>query len=236
MRILLTQSEHSLSGLEPALLALGHEVVRWPLIRTVPQTDAATGAHVGRLAACRWVLFSSIAAVESWAASRPKAFGGQLYGAVGPGTAAAISAFGYTPTLVARGDARSLANEFLAHPQAAGPVGLPLGNRSSMTLPRRLERAGYEAVVAVTYRTELLAPPEMHSVGDQPDAVVLASPSAASALPSALARSTLLVAIGETTAAALRASGRTCLCASTPTVAGVLERLMTYSSPARSEA
>lgn len=227
MRVLLTQSEHALGGLEPALLVLGHEVVRWPLIRTVPLADARARAQAGALGECRWLLFSSIAAVAAWVSSGQEPRAGQLYGAVGPGTAAALRAVGIIPTLVAGGDALSLAADFLAHPVATGPVGLPLGDRSSATLRVALEGCGYEVVTAVLYRTETLVPPAFDSPASYPDAVVLASPSAASALPAAIASHAVLVAIGDTTAAAVQACGGRCLSASSPTVAGVVESLRT---------
>ncbi|HZJ08684.1 MAG TPA: uroporphyrinogen-III synthase [Trueperaceae bacterium] len=251
MRILLTQSEHALRGLEPALLGLGHEVVRWPLIRTVPLTDLGTRSQAGALAACRWLLFTSIASVEAWAGARQRGLmlsasgqagsgqagsvqtgrGGQLYGAVGPGTAAALRTVGITPTLVAGGDASSLAAEFLAHPRARSPIGLPLGDRASSTLRATLERSGHDVVTAILYRTETLAPPDLAAPDTAPDVVVLASPSAVSALPNDIAPATIFVAIGNTTATAVRAGGRRCRQAAAPTVAGVVECLEAAPEP-----
>lgn len=237
MKAMLTQSEHSLSDLEPALLARGHEVLRWPLVRTVPLEPAALRSAANELSACRWLLFSSPAAVRAWrevpaeqsAEPGGRAPSGPLIGAVGPGTATALALAGLTPTLIGAGDAVSLAKLFVAHPLAAGPVGLPAGDRALDTLGRRLVACGHQVVTTVVYRTETLPAPlpaESSPGTGAPDVVLLASPSAVSALPARLAASSALVAIGRTTAAAVRATGRDCHVASAPTVEAVLEALL----------
>lgn len=227
MRVLLTQSERALTGLEGALRARGHDVLRWPLIRTAPLPDVELKRAVARLLACRWVLFSSPAAVRAWSRIRlPAAVAARWYGAVGPGTAKTMSDAGLRPTLVGPGDAASLATGFLAQPLAADPVGLPLGDRSRDTLERALVAGGRRVVTSVVYRTETLTGP---AHGD-PDAVLLASPSAVAALPTSVAERAQLIALGPTTAAAVRATGRDCRVARAPTVTAVIASLEASAS------
>ena len=222
---MLTQSEHALLDLEPALLGMGHEVLRWPLIRTVPLAPPALRAAASRLRACRWLLFTSPAAVRAWCL-RPTGsttpHDEPLLGAVGPGTAAALKAAGLPALLTAEGDAVSLANAFLAHPLAAGPVGLPVGDRALDTVRDSLTAGGHEVVTAVVYRTETLPAPPPGKLSPPPDVVFLASPSAVAELPAQLSANTTLVAIGSTTAAAVRATGRNCRLACAPTVNAAL--------------
>ena len=231
MRVWLTQSEHALAGLAPALAGLGHEVLRWPLVQTQSLDTAAVRAAAEPLLGCRWLLFTSPAAVRAWReaglplrSSPPTGsqVSGQLLGAVGPGTAAALEAAGATPDLVGDGDAASLAAMFLAQPQAAGPIGLPSGDRALSTLRDALEAGGHQVVTATVYRTETQAAlPSALPVA--PDVVLLASPSAVAGLPAGVAEPAVLIAIGATTAAAVRATGRGCLQAAEPTVAGVVK-------------
>ncbi len=158
-------------------------------------------------------------------------------GAVGRPTASALRAAGAEPALVAERSSRAavLADAFLRHPQAAGPVGLPQGDRALPTLRRALERAGFETRPLVLYET--VTQPWSGDAGDadaghadaraperasEPELVVLASPSAADALPQAIAAHATLVAIGPTTAAALERRGLACRQARSPSVGGVL--------------
>lgn len=224
----MTQSEHALAGLEPALADLGHEVFRWPLVRTRPLEAAEVRAAAEPLQGCRWLLFTSPAAVRAWRESGLPLSGGPLLGAVGPGTAAALEAAGLTPDLVGGGDAASLAAAFLAHPLAADPVGLPAGDRALGTLRDALVASGHQVVTATLYRTETLAAPSARSLPAAPDAVLLASPSAVAALRGGLADAAL-IAIGPTTAAAVRATGRSCLQATEPTVEAVVACLRQVS-------
>lgn len=237
MRVWLTQSQDALVGLEPALAGLGHEVLRWPLIGTVALEAAAVRTAAEPLLRCRWLLYTSPASVRAWHASGLPPVGIQRIGAVGPGTAAALEAAGARPDLIGGGDAVSLAAAFLAHPHAAGPVGLPVGDRAFAHLRDALEAGGYQVVTAIVYRTETLAAPEASRVRAAPDAVLFASPSAVTALSGTLSddltrslAAATFIAIGPTTAAALRATGRPCLQASAPTIEAVLACLRQLSA------
>src|SRR5690606_38022387 len=115
-----------------ALKRRGHEVYRWPLVATERVNPQALDTARSALRDCRWLLFTSPAAVGAYLseAASPKAgiAGEVIIGAVGPGTAAALAAAGVTPAIVADGTAASLAAAYLAHPRAGGVVGLPCGD------------------------------------------------------------------------------------------------------------
>lgn len=239
MRIVLTHSQGRFEGLAAALARRGHEVHHRPLIRTRARADGSVRVEAEALLALPWLLFTSRSAVEAWrtlgvpwcSPSAPEDDATPLIAAVGRKTASALRQAGAAVALTGeRSRAASLAEAFLADPRAAGPVGLPQGDRALPTLRRALERAGFETRPLVLYETVTEAFPEatVAPEGDAPGAnapgalVVLASPSAAAALPAAAARSATLLAIGPTTAAAVQQRGFACLQAASPNVAGVL--------------
>ncbi len=263
MRILLTHSEGRLEGLAAALARRGHDVRHHPLVCTRAREGEAVRAEAEALLGLPWLMFTSRSAVEAWRAlglpwrrqGLPPDESAPLLAAVGRKTAADLRRAGAEVALTGeRSQAASLADDFLAHPRAAGPVGLPQGDRALPTLRRALEQAGFETRPLVLYETvvaqaadELLAAPATTTAdtaatteattaattaatttaattaaATAATVVVLASPSAAGALPESVARSATLVAIGPTTAAAVEARGFGCRRAASPSVAGVL--------------
>lgn len=236
MRIVLTHSEGRFEGLAAALERRGHEVEHRPLIRTRARAGAEVRAEAEALLALPWLIFTSRSAVEAWQAlgvpwrrsDVPE--GVPLLAAVGRRTASALRRAGAEVALVGeRSQASSVAEAFLADPRAAAPVGLPQGDRALPTLRRALEREGFETRPLVLYETvtepfDDLASPSQGAPGADglPTVVVLASPSAAGALPESAALGATLVAIGPTTAGAVKARGFPCLQAASPSVAGVL--------------
>lgn len=225
MKVVLTHARGRLEALEAALRRRGDEVVRAPLIETVPCSGAAARAAARKLLTCPWLLFPSRSAVEAWASlglPLPGAPHGPKLGAVGGATAAALAAAGARATLIGEpATAEGLARAFRARSDAAGPVGLPRGDRARPTLDDRLREAGFATAPVTIYRTER----RPWRGGDEADAVVVASPSAAEGLPAALAGRAALVALGPTTAAALHARGFAPLTAARPDAASVLDRL-----------
>ncbi len=247
MRIVLTHSEGRFEGLAEALAKRGHEVTHRPLIVTRPRRSEDVAAEARALLALPWLLFTSRSAVEAFVGLglgwRSPEGAAPLVGAVGIKTASALRRAGVEPALVAERSPRAegLARVFLSDPRAAGPVGLPQGDRALPTLRRALEEAGLEVRPLVLYET--VAQPleggggarsvpaeaaadagRSASAEGSADAelVVLASPSAAQALPDAVAERATLVAIGPTTAGALAERGLGCRQATAPSVAGVL--------------
>jgi uroporphyrinogen-III synthase len=223
--VVLTHARGRLEELEAALRRRGDEVVRAPLIETVPCADGATRAAARRLLTLPWLLFPSRSAVEAWSAlglPLPGAPHGPELGAVGGATAAALAAAGARATLIGEpATAEGLVRAFLARRDAAGPVGLPRGDRARKTLQERLEAAGVEAVPVTLYRTET----RPWRGGAEADAVVVASPSAAEGLPEDVAGRAALVALGPTTGAALHARGFSPWIAARPDAQAVLDRL-----------
>lgn len=225
MRVALTHGEGRLEALAAALEARGHEVVRSPLIETRARTDADTRCAAEGVAACPWLLFASRSAVEAWTALGLSLKGTRV-GAVGAATGAALERAGARVRVL--GDppnAEGLARAFLARRDARGPVGLPLGDRSRPTLAAALRRGGMEVRRCVVYATHV----QTWAADEAVDAVVLASPSAAEGLPESVAARATLIALGDTTASALRGRGLRPRVARRPDAQAVLRELEALS-------
>lgn len=224
LRVALTHSPGRLDELASLLEARGYSVVRRPLLRTVPRTDPHTRSEAEHLSGLPWMLLTSRSTVEALLALEFEPDGSPAgdaararveIGAVGPATAAAAEAAGWEVAFVATPhNADGLANAFLAHPRARGPVGLPRGNRALLTLEQRLGEAGYVVRPIVVYDTVA----EPTTSGEWAvEAVVLASPSAVEALPEEIARNSRLVTLGSTTTQAVLSRGWNCEEAAEPT-------------------
>ena len=202
VRVALTQSEGKLVGLEEGLLERGYEVVRQPLIETTPLLSEDVKGRARKLLECPWLLFTSPSAVEAWnALGLP--FTQNLIGAVGQKTAAAIEARGGSVHLVGEPQTSAgLADAFLQSAKAAGPVGLPRGNRALPTLQDTLETNGFETYPLVIYQTV----EQLWNANDV-DVVVLSSPSAVEALPNEVGKHAKLIALGPSTGAEINAYG-----------------------------
>jgi len=225
VKVVLTHAQGRLEELEAALRRRGDEVVRIPLIEVRPRTDAATRAEARRLVALPWLLFPSRSAVEAWTAlglPLPESPHGPQLGAVGAATASALKRIGGRVDVI--GDpptAEGLARTFLARRDARGPVGLPRGDRARPTLERALRDAGLTTRALTLYETTR----RPWRSDAPPDAVVVASPSAVEGLPDDVDEAAALVAIGPTTAAALRARGLRPWIAERPDASAILARL-----------
>jgi uroporphyrinogen-III synthase len=214
--VALTQRSGQLEGLDTALEALGHTVIRAPLIRTETILDA----DLKPLRECAWWLFTSQSAVaaltqlEGWRGA-PKT------GATGETTAAAIRAVsGLEPMLRSPdGTAQGLAMALLETGER-GPFGWVHGDHALPDLRVALEGANLELRGVTVYRTLSLEFPDC-----APDAVVLASPSAANALPQPIGDAARIVALGRTTTTAARARGWDVVTATAPTPNAVLDAL-----------
>lgn len=241
--VALTQSPGRLEGLQELLESRGFQVVRRPLVTTVPRLDEATRSRVEELSSLPWLLLTSRSTVEALAglgfrfssaatdrsgSSRTPAPPGStprntapLIGVIGPGTGEALERAGGSAAFVAeRHDSQGLVEAFRSHPRASGPVGLPRGSRALLDTQRSLEQAGFETRPLIVYDTR------QGSLADEPvDAIVLASPSAVGALPEVLPGSPRLVAIGATTASAARKRGLACELAAAATPQAVAEAL-----------
>jgi len=225
-RIALTRTEEDARSLAEKLRQRGAEVLVHPAIRRAPARDleAFRGA-VDRLRAGGYdgVLFTSASAVkalrQAWG-DAPLRVG--ILGAVGPATRAALASWtGGEIVVGARHDGASLA-EALAEHLGARLSGMrflqPRAEEGREELRQGLEAAGAFVDVVAAYRTEPAAAGELRELRErlergELDAVVFASPSAVAAVAAACGGtlaglgSAYCVAIGKTTAEALRRAG-----------------------------
>jgi uroporphyrinogen-III synthase len=219
MRVVLTQSEGRLKGLEQSLQQRGYEVIRSPLIKTRPLVTPQLRAAARELLACPWLLFTSPAGVNAW--SQLGAGFSANVGAVGYKTADALQQAGTNVTLTGEPQtAQGLAEKFLACDKARAPIGLPRSDRALPTLQNILEANGFETRPLTIYQTILCD----FAVTDA-DVVILSSPSAAEALPAAVAARARLIALGPSTGNTLAEFGFAYTQASRPDAEAVIDAL-----------
>ena len=239
-RVLVPRSADRSAPLVEAFAAAGAEAVPVELISVAPPLDLGEfDRQLTALAAggFGWVGFTSVNAVDA-VLQRAAALGlepvvvaGTGVAAVGPATAAAVRAAGLPVDLVpaGRGSGAALAS---AWPRAGidGSVLLPRSDLAAVDLPDALRLKGFRVVTVIAYRTVSCDVPT--EVADELtagrfNAVVYTSPSTVAALDGIrLADSTVNVAIGTPSAAAVTARGLTVdAVADTPTPAGLVEAL-----------
>ncbi|MGO1510769.1 MAG: uroporphyrinogen-III synthase [Actinomycetales bacterium] len=203
-----------------ALAATGAEVVPARLTATLPlEVDPARVDPAG----AAWVLVTSartvdrLAELETAARTWPRAVeaarsGGTRVGSVGPATTAALAHVGVTvDTEASHGTAASLI-ETVGAPAEPGPtrVLLPASALADPTTAARLTGRGWDVDAVAVYTTVTDTEAARAAVDPWPDAVVVTAPSTLRALletAGAPPRDVRLVAIGPTTADALRDTG-----------------------------
>jgi uroporphyrinogen-III synthase len=228
VRVALTQARGRLEGLATEIEALGHHVVRAPLIATVPLADDDDAASARALLGLPWRLYASRSAVEAWRALGLAYGDGARIGAVGPGTRRSLEADGARDVLIAApATALGLARTVSAATTERGAVGIVQGRRARPALAEALRAAGFDVRIATIYETL----PRPWPDGVAVDAVVLASPSAVAALPGAVGEGALLVAIGPTTLRAVQARGWQARMAESPTADAVAAVLRPVAGP-----
>ena len=228
MRVALTQARGRLEGLATEIEALGHQVVRAPLIATMPLVDDDTAASARALLGLPWRLYASRSAVDAWRALGLAHGDGARIGALGPGTGRALEADGARDVLVATpATALGLARAVSTATTERGPVGIVQGRRARPALAEALRAAGFDVRIATVYDTLTRAWPDGVAV----DAVILASPSAVAALPAKVGEGALLVAIGPTTWRAVQARGWQARMAEAPTAHAVAAVLRWVAAP-----
>ena len=222
MRVLLTHSEGRLEGLADALIAHGLAVTHDPLIETVFLPDKRVRADAEALLGVAWLLFTSRTAARAWAAlGLPLDGATPQLGAVGRRTADDLRRLGGRVALEAGPpNAEGLLETFSSHVAPPAQVGLPCGEQALGTLETGLTRAGFTVSRAVLYRTVTRPLPETDA-----DIVVLASPSAVAALPGSLSNARL-VALGPSTARAVRERGLHAVESRTPDLASIVEAVL----------
>ena len=188
MRVVVTRPGEGAEELAARLRGRGHEVMLCPLIAIEPLGDGPV-----EVAGYDWVVVTSPNGARELLRRRH----GRLprVAAIGPGTAAALTAGGVEPALV---PAVSTQEGLLAElPRPAGRVLFAGAEDARPVLARALA-----ADVVPLYRTVALRPPDPPAG----DLVVLASASAARAF-AALGLRMPAVSIGPQTTAAARAAG-----------------------------
>jgi uroporphyrinogen III methyltransferase / synthase len=224
IRVLVTRPKEDAGALQMSLQSLGAQVISLPTITIRPTTESEQIKSVlRRLATFNWIVFTSRNAVRvvcAWL----EANGGLIphamkVAAVGPGTADELQARKVTPDCVpAEASGEALAAALTELGISGASVLLPLGDLAGDQLQHNLEGAGARVTAIKVYETvpaQRADPTALEALrAGTIDVVALASPSAfrnlvnlpADGIDDALRRAQL-VAIGPTTAAAIRAAG-----------------------------
>ena len=249
VRVAVTGSPDVADAQVAQLIAAGAEAVLLPTVRIAPASDpAALDDAIARAVAgeVAWVMFTSANAVAPIA----ERLGGDRQlrakvAAVGERTAEALSNVGIAVDVVAsHGSAVGLLEALADEPLDGVRVLLPSSNLARPTLPEGLRERGaivetvvaYETVPLTTLDAETRASLEARPV----DAIFFSSPSAVTGfaqLPDAdraLLADAAAIAIGETTAEAVRTAGLTVAAiATSPTPIGMVQALSTYLRTSR---
>jgi len=182
VRVVVTRAEAQAEPLVSRLEALGHEVVRCPLIRIEPLGDEPLDFGM-----YDWVAVTSPNGADE--IGRRLAEAPRHFAAIGPSTAEALCRHGYEPDLVAR-----------VHTQEGLRDELPPG-RVLLAAAEGARRDVLDADFLPLYRTV-----ELHPPAPEGDVALLASASAARGLAATGARLPV-VSIGPQTTQAARAVG-----------------------------
>jgi uroporphyrinogen III methyltransferase/synthase len=239
-RVLVTRATDQAAVMSRRLRTLGAEPVELPAIAIAqPESYDELDAAIERLSDYRWVIFTSVNAVEAFftrldvVGQDARAFGGVQIAAVGTATAASLHQCGLRADFVPE---RFIAEELLAGllEQGAGEgrVLLPRAEKARDLLPDGLRAAGAEVDVVPVYRTIPGTPaPQLLSrvqVGEI-DIVTLTSSSTARNLAMMLhgqlapLHRAMVACISPLTAEAARAAGfRVDVVASEHTIPGLI--------------
>jgi uroporphyrinogen-III synthase len=182
VRVVVTRAAAQAGPLVARLEALGHEVVRCPLIRVEPLGDEPID-----LSRYDWVVVTSPNGADELVRRLVEA--PQHFAAIGPATAEALRGHGYEPDLVAR-----------VHTQEGLRDELPPG-RTLVAAAEGARQGVIEGDFLPLYRTVELTPP-----APEGDVALLASASAARGLAATGARLPV-VSIGPQTTQAARDAG-----------------------------
>lgn len=217
-RVAVTRDEPIGGPLDAALRGLGLQPMPCPAVVTAPPRHrAALAEAAGLLEEYDWLVVASARAVDALAAAgAPRTWPASLRtAAVGAATAKALSKLGAPAPLAGPGGARELLDLLAGADHWAGrSVLLPRAEEGLPTLAEGLRALGARVDEVVAYRTLPVPPAALlrawHAAA--PEAAIVTSPSASSALLRALGPRSLralrgIVAIGPTTAAPLRAAG-----------------------------
>jgi uroporphyrinogen III methyltransferase / synthase len=250
-RVLVTRSREQAGELVDLLEAQGAEAVEAPLIDIVPPDDyGPLDAACERAGAFDWIVFTSANGAGSFmdrllqGPRDVRALAGARLCAVGPGTASRLTRFGLKVDLVP--EDHSAAGVVAALKGAGAIKGkrvlFPKADIARDTLPEELRAAGAEVTEVTAYRT-ITAEGDAHLdiyrqlLDRRIDAVTFSSASAVRAFVSIygedqavdLLNHTVVATIGPVTAdAAVRYGITPKVMATTSTMAGLVDALVTY--------
>jgi uroporphyrinogen-III synthase len=249
-RIIVTRAPEQAQEQIDAFQRLGAEVILLPMVSFAPPEQwEEVDEQLGRLHLFDALLFLSKNAVrsifdrcaelgiEAWTLQATSRF----IAAVGPATARALTERGIRVDYVAaKGTGESLARE-LGRSLAGRRVLLPRSDQGDERLPDALREVGAEVTEVIAYRTREPAHVDPGVVAlarqGEVDAIVFASPSALRNFARAVGRTELIeisqgtsfVAIGATTAGAIRSAGaRVPVEAEDPSASGIAKALIEH--------
>ncbi len=217
MKILLTQSEGKLLGLEPKLEELGLKVVHQALIATALVLGNHSYNEAKKIQNYPWLFFSSSKAIEFWHYLKMP-FNSRL-AVVGKSTAKALLKYKKPEIIAQTANAKGLLDSFLQHPDKQAPVGIIKGNLSLNILEQGLKANNIEYRSLTAYLTA-----KRKITCKSADIVLLASPSAVDALPPKLSQAKL-ISIGSTTAQAIANKGWQSYMAKEPSVNSIIKTI-----------
>ena len=217
-RVAVTRDESADGPLTTALTNAGLIAVPCPVVSEQPPVDPAPLARAAaELESFDWAIFASRRAVAALRRARGRAWPADLLtAAVGSSTAAALREAGvaHEPVVADDSGADALWQLLKGRTWRGVRVLLPVVSGGRQTIIDGLHDAGAQVTIVEAYR---MAPRSARDISAdwsaaRANAVVLASPSAADALIDAIGRDACaslaaIIAIGPTTAAAIRARG-----------------------------
>lgn len=209
----------------------GAKVLRWPALEIcLPEHPAPLDRALDDIETYDWLVFTSAVAVHAIAERRSTAPRRPKIAAVGRATAAAVKSAGWHVELLPRRASAAALADLIVSATTASRILFPASASALPTLAERLRQAGHQVDQVCCYEVRAPSRPPWTASIPPVDAVTFASPSAVTGVRNALGTATWpalmskakAVAIGPTTAEALRAAGVEPACvARSSTMAGL---------------
>jgi uroporphyrinogen III methyltransferase/synthase len=252
-RIVVTRSVEQARDLVARLETMGAVVLLFPAVSfSEPPDTAGLDRAIRSLGEFDWTLFTSANAVKFFAARcrklgvEPCHGGNCRCAAVGPATASAVAAAGFSVDHVAQ----EFLGVALAHELSASLAGkkilLPRSERARPDLPEALKSVGAEVTEVVAYHTGgvgAIDPEVMRAIREaQVDVISFFSPSAIENMRGELGEDSFarlgakaaMAAVGPVTAGALREAGfRVAIEAPLATAESMAAAIVNYFSPTK---
>lgn len=225
-RVVVTRSVEQARDLLARLENLGAIVLLFPAVSfSEPADTAELDCAIRSLASFDWILFTSANAARFFAGRcrklgvDPSEEGNYLCAAVGPATASAVAAEGFSVDHVAQEFLGSALARELSASLSGKKILLPRSGRARPDLPAALKAVGAEVTEVVAYHTGgvgAIDPAVKRAIRDaEVDVISFFSPSAIENMRADLGEEVLsslgakaaLAAVGPVTAAALRSAG-----------------------------